>query len=459
MSLKPRDKQELARIKTSDPTKAETAPGTVSTVIEDAPKRGLAVRLVRGFFQVLLPLVVLAAALGIYSYLKSTKPAARKRPPQEAVFAVRSIPVAFANYQPFLTLYGTTVAGREVELRSLVAGKVERAGAQLLAGGEVKAGDTLIEIDPFDYRIAISEIDAQLAEARAKIAETTASIAVETGNLSSAKEQLAIAAVDLKRAESLGQRGTVSKRTIDDRRLIAVQRRQQVAQSQNNLLVWEARKKQQTATIARLETTLERARKRLVETKLKAPFNAYVTDVGAQVGRMLNVNDRVATLIDRDWIDVRFTLTDRQFGRLRTGGGDFIGRDVEVRWNVGRDPLVYKAKIERIDGRVSAESGGVQVYARIANPRQPVAVRPGIFVEVRVADTTFERVAKVPGEAVYDASTVYAVVDGRLKARKISVIGTSGSDLLIEGEIKAGEKVLVTRLSRPGDGVLVKEAK
>ncbi len=52
-----------------------------------------------------------------------------------------------------------------------------------------------------------------------------------------------------------------------------------------------------------------------------------------------------------------------------------------------------------------------------------------------------------------------AVVDGRLKARKISVIGTSGSDLLIDGEIEAGEKLLVTRLSRPGDGVLVKEAK
>ncbi len=413
--------------------------------------------LVRRLMQVLLPVVIIAIGFGLYSYLKATKPETRKRTPQETVFSVRSIPVAFANHQPHLTLYGTTVAGREVELRSLVAGRVIATGPQLQAGGRVEAGDTLIEIDPFDYRVAISEATAQLAEARAKLVETDASLAVERGNLKSARAQAALAQTDLERAVPLAQRGTVSKRTVDDRRLIALQRQQAVTQSQNNLRVWEARKAQHMAAVKRLETALERAQKRLSETRLKAPFSAYVSDVGAQVGRMLSVNDRVATLIDRDWIDVRFTLTDGQFGRIAGGEKGLIGRHVDVRWITGRKALTYGAKIERIDGRVTADSGGVQVYARVATPQTPVALRAGVFVEVRLPDATFERVAKVPSEAVYDGRAVYIIANGRLKRRDIAIVGTSGKDLLIEGNIKPGERIVITRLARPGDGVRVKE--
>lgn len=455
--MKARNVQQLARVSAAEPAGTDNLAGNDVALPGDLPPLPLWLQVLRGVLQLLLPLALLAAAFGVYQYLKSTKPETRKRAPQEAAFAVRTVPVTFANHQPFLTLYGTTVAGREVELRSLVAGRVVRTGSQLQAGGEVIAGDMLIEIDPFDYRNAIAESEAQLAEAKAKLVEMNASITVEEGSLASARQQLRLAQTDLERAEPLALQGTVSKRTVDDRKLIAVQRRQAVTQSENNLRVWGARREQQSAAIKRLDASLARARRRLTETSLKAPFNAYVTDVGAQVGRMLNVNDRVATLIDRDWIDARVTLTDGQFGRLTSSGESLVGRDVEIRWNVGTKPLVYQAKIERIDGRVSAESGGVQVYARITDPLKPVAIRPGVFVEARLADTTFSRVVKVASSAVYDGKTVYVVIDGRLQARSVSVAGASGKDLLIAGDLKTGERILETRLSRPGNGVRVKE--
>ena len=70
------------------------------------------------------------------------------------------------------------------------------------------------------------------------------------------------------------------------------------------------------AQAARLENSIERASRRLVETDLTAPFPAYVTDVTGTVGRMVGSNDKVATLIDREWIEARFNLTDDQFGRI-----------------------------------------------------------------------------------------------------------------------------------------------
>jgi len=174
---------------------------------------------IRLLAQILVPVFVLAGAFGIYQYMKITKPQAATRAPQEVIFPVHSLSVVSVNDQPVLTLYGTTVAGRQVELRALVAGKVHKTGPQLLTGGEVKAGDMLLEIDTFDYEVDVSEAQSRLAEARAKLVETEASLEVERGNLISANEQLRLAQTDLDRAKALDTRGTVSKRTVDDRRL------------------------------------------------------------------------------------------------------------------------------------------------------------------------------------------------------------------------------------------------
>lgn len=432
--------------------------GVVDTQAPLTPQpRPLAIRLTRGFFQLLLPVLVVAGAFATYQYLKATKPLAPQRTAKPNVYAVNSVPVVFTTVQPQLRLFGSTVAGRRVEMRSLVAGQVLTTSDSLRDGGKISVGETILSIDPFNYRSAIEEADAQAKETNARIKEFEASLAVEKGNLKFAREQVKLAETDLNRAEPLSRRGAVTERVVDERRLVVNQRRQAVAQMENNIQVWQARIAQQRAVIQRLETMRRVSAQRLAETKLIAPFNAYVTEVGAQVGRMLGVNDRVATLIDRDWIEVAFTVTDRQFGRLAVGGEGIEGRSVEVRWNVGEKPLVYRAKIERVGASVSSEAGGVQVYARVENPAAGVGLRPGAFVEVLVPDTEFSDVVRLPSTAVFDGDTVYAIQDGKLASRNISVVSTSGADVLVRGDLKPGERVMTTRLSLPGDGVRVKE--
>ena len=92
---------------------------------------------------------------------------------------------------------------------------------------------------------------------------------------------------------------------------------------------------------------MRQSERRLSETRLVAPFDAYVSDANAEVGRLLNVNDRVATLIDRNWIEIRFTLTDRQYGQIVSQEGTVVGRKIDVRWRLGSRVLSYPARIER----------------------------------------------------------------------------------------------------------------
>jgi len=407
--------------------------------------------------KVALPLLVLALGAVSYAGLKATRPDVPSRPAQEKVWPVLAAQVTFSDFKPEVRLYGETVAGRVVELRALVAGQVTETGPGLRAGGRVKKGDLLLRIDPFQYQGALVDAEAQLMEAKAELSEIEATIKSEQDALGHSKEQLEIAERDLARAEPLVKRGVVSKKVADDRRMVVSERNQAVKLRVNNLAVQKAKAEQQQAKIAQLDWKVRQAKRHLEETELKAPFDAYVKSVSAELGRLLGVNDAVATLLDRDWMDARFTLSDRQYGRIVTEGENVIGRPIEVLWRVGEKELAYKAVIERVAAEITSESGGVEVYARLNDPMKPIPIRAGAFVEVQVFDRAYSNVARLPETSLYGGDRVYVIADGRLSERKVDLIGSAGDDVLVRGAIAEGDRVVTTKLTNAGEGLAVEE--
>lgn len=418
---------------------------------------GRFLRIVRGILKTLLPLAVIALGFAGYKYLKATRPEAPKQAQLERAFAIETVTAVRTTAQPTLTLYGNIVAGRQVDIRALVAGRVVTTNDELREGGRIKAGAALLAVDPFEYVATRDEAKAQRAETAARLAEQQASLLSDRTSLEHARAQLAIAEADVERAQQLVARGNLPERSLDDRRQIVLQRRQATDQLANSIRIWEARIAQTKTAGERLDVIIARAERRLVETELNAPFDAYVTEVGAQIGRMMSVNDKVATLIDQNWIEAQFSLSDSQFGRIVARDGKLEGRDVEVRWTLGGQTFSYKARIERVAARISSASGGIDVFARVLDPSTPVPLRPGAFVELALDDIRFDDVIRVPNTSLYDGDTVYAIIDGRLDPRKVRVVGTTGSDLLVLGPLKDGEEIAKTRMSTPGKGVLVRK--
>jgi RND family efflux transporter MFP subunit len=411
---------------------------------------------VRALLQILLPVALLAGAYAGYQYLLATQPTVAPSPPQEAVAPVRVVPVTYSSYQPQLTLYGETVAGREVQLRALVSGEVVETSPDLREGGEVSEGDVLLRIDPLDYEVALAETEAQIAETQARLQESEAQIRAQTAALERAREQLEIAQRDLERAEQLVERGALSQQVLDQRRLTVSQRQDAVEQSEISLTVQEARAAQQRAALERLRATRRTAERNLGDTSLTAPFDAYVSEPNAEVGKVLSTNDAVATLIDKSWIEVRVTLSDAQYGRLVRESGGVLGRPVEVRWYVGEEPFVYDAEIVRVGSQIASASGGVNVFARITDPLEPTPLRPGAFVETRVPDVQYEDVVRLPQTALYENNHVFVIRDDRLERRDVTQVGGADGFVLVRGDLQDGEQVAATRLARPGDGVKVR---
>ena len=407
------------------------------------------------FLKITLPLLTLVGAVLAVGYLQATRPEIERTGPAERARPIAASTVQIADIQPAIDAFGEVVAQRDVELRALVAGPVVAVGENFENGGTVRAGELLVEIDPFEYRAAVTEAQAALAEARAQLAETRAEVGAEQAGLVEDRTQLALAERELDRREALLAKGTASEKTVDDALVRRSDRARALAATERRLAGLRARIARQKAVIARTGVALERAERDLANARLVAPFDGYLTGVTAALGKRLGVNDRVVRLLDLARLDIRVHLSDADYGRLVSSAAGLRGRPVEVTWRAGDRNFPFRAVIQRADGEVDASSGGVRVFARIEQEATRVPLRPGAFVEVRIPDRVYRAAARLPETALVGGDTVYAVVDGRLEPRPVALLARVGNDVVVSGGIIEGESVAMTRFPEIGPGVKV----
>lgn len=410
---------------------------------------------VRGVLQIVLPVALVAGSLVAAQRLIATAPKVPERPRQEIVYPVETALVAIAPQAAKVRLFGDVVAGRTVDLRVQATGEVMAIHPRLAVGAPVKAGETLVEIDRFQFEGAVTEARANLAEARAKRTEAETKIAQEREQLAFAEEQLRISERDLARAEQLRSSGAASISQLETVGLARSQRAAAVAQRRSSLALEETRLTQQKAAIERLEWKLAQAERTLAQTVLTAPFDGVVQTTTAERGRVLNASDVAVSLYAVDGLDVRLTIPDQLYAAIVGEAGGVIGRKVEVVWSLGASESRYEATIERLGPAIAAARGGVEVYARIApNPAAPT-LRPGAFVSVFVPGATIPDAVRLPETAVSGGDHVYIVENGRMARRAVTLEGAVEREVLVRGDLKAGERVIVTRIAEAGDGVAV----
>ena len=399
--------------------------------------------------KILLPLLVLVlAASGAFALWKSRSQTVRQTPPEKS-WVVETIRVEVIDIQPDLRLFGEVVAGRKVELRPLVAGQIVEVGENFREGGVIAKCELLIAIDPFDYQADVDEILAQHAEARARLREIRAEYEGVKALLRHDRAQVAIRMRDVARRQKLRGSGASSVKTLDDARLALSENQQRLVNRERSIEIWKSKLDQQKSTIVRLDVTLRRARHDLGRTRLLAPFDGFVLNVEAEIGKRLGVGDRVARLIDAARLEVRFHIGNAQFARL----GGYQDRVARIHWRGGTQPLT--ALLKREGSEIETASGGVNMYAVLRGVGAGTNLRPGAFVRVELPGPRYAGVIRLPDSALHGGDTVYAIVDNRLVPRKTRVLTWLGSDILVRGGLRADEIILITRIPEVGAGVLV----
>ncbi|MCU0831234.1 MAG: HlyD family efflux transporter periplasmic adaptor subunit [Rhizobiaceae bacterium] len=415
----------------------------------------------RGIAQAGLMLAVLAAGVIGMNRLIASAPERAARPFTPPVITVEAVDAVAGTHVPKIAAFGEIVAARTVDLRPAVAGEILTVSPNLRAGDRVQEGEILASIDRFEYEGALVEARANLAQTEAAIVEIEARIAAERDQLATAEDQLRLAADDVARAEGLRRNGSLTERQLDERRLILSQRDSALTQRRNNMAIETARLEQQRAQADRLAWKLRQAEQALANTEIRAPFAGIISAASVETGKRVGAQDVIASLFAPDTLDIRFAVTDAQFGRLLTDSAPLVGRPVEAMWDVGGTRYTMAARITRLGAQVASASGGAELFARIDSaslaPEIRDALRPGAFVSVSLPGKTLENTVRLPETALHGAF-VHAVEDGVLVPVAAQLLAYDGADAILAADGVAGRTIMTTRLAAVDPGTKVQIA-
>ena len=350
-----------------------------------------------------LMLIAFTFLFVVYLTLTKTEPELVIIP--EKVWPVAAISVEYKDVTPNLELFGEITSARRSELRVSVGGRVVEVGNNFKEGGVVKKGELLLIIDDFEYQNAVIEEQAKYE----------------------------ILNRDFERAEELYLQNSISEQFKDNAMLEKTQQ----------------------------EITLAEAQKDLRDTKLFAPYDGVINSVEASLGKQVSTfNDKVGEVIDIKNLEVRFSLSKAQYGRLLEDDQAVIGRAVAIHWTAGNKIFDFEAVISRTGAEIKSNTGGIDIFATLFFDESEFSlIRPGAFVRLSVTDKTYNQVISVPNTAVYDDEYIFIILNDRLVKRLVVVMGYDGTNTLIKAdstnEIKVGDLIMVNQLREAGEGVKV----
>lgn len=197
--------------------------------------------------------------------------------------------------------------------------------------------------------------------------------------------------------------------------------------------------------LERAKLELSQAREALADHTMRAPFDGIVGIPRVEVGDRVSTSSEIITIDDRTTLLVEFEVAERNLSRL--------DQDMPVK---ARTPSFRDKDIEghiiKIDSRVDPVSRTVRV--RAAFPNTDDSLRPGMSFFVHL-DLPGEMLASVPELALQwqnGESFVWRIVDGA--SERVAVVSKRrlNNKVLIEGDVKPGDVVVVEGVQRLRNG-------
>ena len=420
------------------------------------PLRGV-VRLFGRHRGAFIALGILFVSVGFFWVMSSNRPTASSTPHREASWFVETLPARHQTIAPRFLVFGQVQASRQVDLTPSVSGKIIEVWEGFREGADVEQDTVLVRIDRFDYISRLREAEASLAEARSRLKESLSRLAREKDAYVRAQERLTLKERDMERAHSLLEEGFLSEKSMDNLSLDYNRTSQELVGAGSAVVAAQEGVEQLRSTLKRLEIAVLRAKRDVEDTEVKAPFDGFVGSVRVGRGQEVGPSFRLGSMVDKNSLEVRFNVSGQALSSLVAKEEDLLNAPAKILWRVGEDALTFDATIERMGASVLPSLGGVDFFASLGTLPDGSFLRPGAFVEVVLEGKSLRNVLAISSEALFEENTLYVVnSDNRLQPRLVEVMGASGDEVFVRGDIKEGEKILITRFPEAGQGIKVR---
>jgi len=320
-------------------------------------------------------------------------------------------------------LAGRTAPCQIAEVRPQISGIIQKR--LFSEGGEVKAGQTLYQIDPASSR-------ATLASARANLARAEANL-------------FPVRLKAVRFAELLSSH----------------------AVSQQDHEAAQAELKQAEAEVAAAQALLESATINMNFTSVVAPISGRIGRSSVTVGALVTTNQATPLAIiqqlDPIYVDVTRSSSEMlQLKRQIASGALKTDRTGAARVKLFLEdgtPYAPVGTLKFSEVSVDASTGSVSLRTLFPNPEQMLL--PGMFVHAVLEEGVKSAGLLVPQRGVTRNPAGAALVmivnaEEKVEVRPIKVVRTIGDSWLVEEGLHGGDRVIVEGLQRVRPGSVVK---
>ena len=412
----------------------------------------------------ILPPVLIAVGLFLASG-QAAKPPQAATENKEKATPVKVIGVKAVTVVPSISGFGKVQPSRTWDAVAQVAGPVIWTSEKLRDGLLIPEGASLLRIDEREYELSLAQIDAEIEALDAKDETTQASLKIEERALSLLKE-------DLGRKKELQTRGSASQVVVDtaERALLTQDAKVQTLLSTLKLNEAERKVLQQQREIAALN---------LVRTELKAPFDVRLDAVDIALGQYVNKGQQ---LFSGDGIAVAEVVAQFPIGALSPlfgksdeegsplaalsdGGGGLSERHdsltAKVILRTPKNDIVWDAKVDRVSAVMNPKTRtrGIVLavedpYAQATPGQRPPLVKDTAVEVILQGKPKKDKIA-IPASAVRKGQVMVVDAEKRLHFKPVKVAYIQGDIAVLMSGLEPNEKVVVSDLPAPVDGMLV----
>ena len=349
---------------------------------------------------------VLAGGVVLSQFMFSLKPTPVSAARLEMRPAVEVLTVVLADHPVQVVTQGFFAPVTETKAASEVAGRIVAVSPAFVVGGVFKEGDVLLEIDAADYAAAVAQAEGALAEARLLLEN-------ELARADQARR-------DWQRLEPQEKPGPL------------VLREPHVASAR--------------ARLAAAEAALDKARRDLGRTQLRAPYPGLVRAKRADLGDYVTPGAPLAELWRSDVFEIRLpvSVVEAEFVDLAAGAVAVLSDGVRE----------WTAPVVRSEGLVDPATRTTALIARLdqATP----APTPGLFVKAKVQGRLLKNVAVIPRRALVGPDRVVVVDEaGGLRFRSLTIVWQESGQVLVSAGLQPGDRVVLTALAAVVEGMPV----
>ncbi|UCE41647.1 MAG: efflux RND transporter periplasmic adaptor subunit [Candidatus Aminicenantes bacterium] len=311
-------------------------------------------------------------------------------------------PVQKKDLNSFLILNGIVEPERKVEIFSRLAAYVKQIVKE--EGAYVRENDILALLDDTEIKISFEQAKITLEQARLSLEE---------------------AENNYNRNKELITRELISEQEFQTQEAIYKQRKLDHQNSQESY--------------KNLELQLN-------YTKIRALSDGYVTERLIEMGDRVNANQQVYTIEDFKPLLIRVYVPTSDAIKLEPG----MPADVTTEVLTG---AVFKGDVKLINPRIDNQTGTVKTTVEVFD--DSLQLKPGMFVEVRIAIGAKEDVIVIPRKAIlYKQNKTYVFVMNRnlVSQREISLGLTEEDEVEVTNGLAEGDVIVVVGVEGLKDG-------